>query len=340
MAQKKAPWFKFFAADYASSVTVNGLNPIQEYFYDRLIIFSALSTPRGSFPADMGRIRELCRWDSMANAIALLSGKDGFANGKNCHSVFVEQVTPVLKCFRFDEENGLYWNDKVAIQLEAKEDESESKSVAGKRGAEKRWHKNSKPVATAIANASQTIADTDTETDIKPTSTSGEPPLTSFHYAQLIIADLKIPGSRFLLLAVEKAVKIEAAKSDLRTAARDLLVAARLFQSVANKKCKLTTFFEEGMYLDEPITWEKGNVARTEVRRDRRDARVDEDIANQREALGAFGIDLEVAGAGGVDDEHAGSEGTSGTLLAGRVESVPKGVDRVGVQRLPAPRSK
>jgi hypothetical protein len=116
----RAPWFKFYAADYMSSLFVQGLEPEQELWYLRLIIASAINLPRGCLPLANGKLWRLAKAPSLEH--------------------FEKYAGPILAKFEKDETAGLYRVSKVAEQqLVANADLSNKRSQAGKLGAAKRW---------------------------------------------------------------------------------------------------------------------------------------------------------------------------------------------------------
>jgi hypothetical protein len=148
----KAPWFKFYAADYMSSPFVQSLDPEQELWYVRLIIASAISLPRGCLPLANGKLWRLAKAPS--------------------EEYFAQHAGPILAKFDRDETAGVYRVPKVASQqLLTSSELSLKRSEAGKRGAANRWrsaiHDAGKLPSETMANAKQNIADSDTDTDIK-----------------------------------------------------------------------------------------------------------------------------------------------------------------------------
>jgi hypothetical protein len=145
-----APWFKFYAADYMSSLFVQGLEPEHELWYLRLIIASAINLPRGCLPLANGKLWRLAKAPSLEH--------------------FEKYAGPLLAKFEKDEAAGLYRVSKVAEQqLVANADLSNKRSQAGKRGAAKRWQvamsSDSKLPLAAMANTKQKIADSDSDSD-------------------------------------------------------------------------------------------------------------------------------------------------------------------------------
>src|SRR5438309_3708373 len=92
----RAPWFKFFAADYLSSPFVQALDPEQELWYLRLIIASAISLPRGCIPFANGKLWRLAKAPSLEH--------------------FEQHAGPILAKFEKDEVAGVYRVPKVASQ--------------------------------------------------------------------------------------------------------------------------------------------------------------------------------------------------------------------------------
>jgi hypothetical protein len=150
----QAPWFKFYAADYMSSPFVQALDPEQELWYLRLIIASAISLPRGCLPLANGKLWRLAKAPSQEH--------------------FEKHASPILEKFERDEAEGVYRVPKVANQLISQPDLSAKRSEAGKRGAAKRWQiaisSDGKLPPETMANAKQKIADSDSDSDINPSS--------------------------------------------------------------------------------------------------------------------------------------------------------------------------
>jgi hypothetical protein len=115
----RAPWFRFFAADYLSSPFVQALEPEQELWYLRLIIASAISQPPGCLPLDSGKLWRLAKAPSLEH--------------------FQQHCSPILATFEKDEAAGLYRLPAVADQLIANADLSSKRSEAGRKGAAGRW---------------------------------------------------------------------------------------------------------------------------------------------------------------------------------------------------------
>src|ERR1700693_5029704 len=92
----KAPWFKFFAADYMSSPFVQALDPEQELWYLRLIIASAISLPRGCLPLANGKLWRLAKATS--------------------EEYFEQNAGAILAKFERDEVAEVYRVPKVASQ--------------------------------------------------------------------------------------------------------------------------------------------------------------------------------------------------------------------------------
>jgi hypothetical protein len=146
----KAPWFKFYAADYLSSPFVQSLDPEQELWYLRLIIASAISLPRGCLPLANGKLWRL------AKALS--------------EEYFEQNAGPILAKFERDELAGVYRVPKVASQqLLTSSELSLKRSEAGKRGAANRWQTairdDGNLPSEAMAKAKQNIADSDSDSD-------------------------------------------------------------------------------------------------------------------------------------------------------------------------------
>jgi hypothetical protein len=147
-----APWFKFYAADYMSSPFVQGLDPVEELWYLRLIIASAISLPRGCLPLANDKLWRLAKAPDQ--------------------EYFERHAGPILAKFERDEVAGVYRIPKVADQqLFTPSELSAKRSEAGKRGAAKRWQvaitPDGKLPQSAMANAKQKIADSDSDSDCK-----------------------------------------------------------------------------------------------------------------------------------------------------------------------------
>jgi hypothetical protein len=151
----QAPWFKFYAADYMSSPFVQALDPEQELWYVRLIIASAISLPRGCLPLANGKLWRLAKATS--------------------EEYFEKNAGAILAKFERDEVAEVYRVPKVASQqLLTSSELSMKRSEAGKRGAANRWQSaicgDGKLPSETMANAKQNIADSDSDSDINPSS--------------------------------------------------------------------------------------------------------------------------------------------------------------------------
>jgi hypothetical protein len=110
----KAPWFKFWAADYLSSPFVQSLEPEHELWYLRLIIASAISLPRGCLPLATSKLYLLARAKSQEH--------------------FEKHSAEILAKFKKDESAGFYVVEKIANQLINHADISKKRADAGKKG--------------------------------------------------------------------------------------------------------------------------------------------------------------------------------------------------------------
>jgi hypothetical protein len=225
----KAPWFKFFAADYMSSPFVQALDPEQELWYLRLIIASAISLPRGCLPLANGKLWRLAKAPS--------------------EKYFEENAGPILGKFEKDEAADVYRVPKVACQqLHTPSELSTKRSEAGKRGAANRWQiatsDDGKLPSEAVANGKQNMADSDSDSDsdIKPTS---ELKSSSDMESQIHKNPRKSPSQEACRLASLLKTEIVGNKSDYRitpqqernwsvTAQRMIDIDKRDYQSVAD----------------------------------------------------------------------------------------------------------
>jgi hypothetical protein len=146
----QAPWFKFFSADYMSSPFVQSLEPEQELWYVRLIIASAIHSPRGCLPLANGKLWRIAKAPSEEH--------------------FTLHASSILSKFERDDAAGVYRVPKVATQqLHTPDSLSVKRSEAGKRGAAKRWQSatatDGNLPSEAMANTKQKIADSDSDSD-------------------------------------------------------------------------------------------------------------------------------------------------------------------------------
>jgi hypothetical protein len=153
----KAPWFKFWAADYLASPFVQSLEPEQEFWYLRLIIASALANPRGCLPFATSKLYLLARAKSQEH--------------------FEKHSSEILAKFERDETRGLYIVGKIANQLIALDDISKKRAEAGKKGGLAKQQKRALAIATNLPQQLLTESDSDSDKrEGKKTSRSSQMP--------------------------------------------------------------------------------------------------------------------------------------------------------------------
>ena len=127
----KSPAFQFYAADFLADENVALMNNEQLGCYIRLISYA---WREGSIPADLEDIASLCRTDSKR----------------------MTELWTARLCDRFKphaKQHGRLVNSRCEHEREKQKRNSREKSVAGKKGALARWHKDleaKQPHASAI----------------------------------------------------------------------------------------------------------------------------------------------------------------------------------------------
>lgn len=154
--------------------------------------------------------------------------------------------------------------------------------------------------------------------------------MDSYQLTQATLANLPIPGSRFLYSAIEKAIRIEAQRCQERQveSARRLTKLAKLFLTCKNPKCSITKFFEDGLYLQDPKTWERGYVEPRETKQaptSRNEQRNKSNRENMRDAARTYFSHLGITSDDSEPVEPGCPDGSGGVVLAGRVKEVSEG---------------
>lgn len=131
MTKKADTWMPWYVADYLADTA--HLNTEQHGAY--CLMLMAAWKSGGALPNEDGQLASVCRLTS--------------AKWKASKSI-------LLKFFTISEEEIIH--KRVSFERVKAQEISDKKAENGKVGAEKRWQKDSKPMAKAMANTSQTDA--------------------------------------------------------------------------------------------------------------------------------------------------------------------------------------
>jgi uncharacterized protein YdaU (DUF1376 family) len=138
----KAPWFKFYAADFLSDPDVMGMTAEQIGWYGLMLLMSWTNTPQGYITTDEQVLSTCCH---CADAL-----------------YFNRQARSVLKKFQTTEDGQFYFHPKMVEQAEHMGQLAEKKSKAGKIGADSRRQQKPNACSTPV-----TDSDSDVDTDKK-----------------------------------------------------------------------------------------------------------------------------------------------------------------------------
>jgi hypothetical protein len=225
-----APWFKFYAADYLSSLFVQSLEPEQELWYLRLIIASAMNEPRGCLPFANGKLWRIAKAPSLEH--------------------FEEHAQVILSKFERDEDLQLYRVPKVfEQQLVIPGNLSAKRSLAGTKGAAKRWQgaipDDGNLPSVAMANVKQKIADSDSDSD------SDKSIFNPVEVAQILCQTNGWSG-KAMIWALQSAIEFQSARlpeAKLKDLGETLVRAYRDYKAAQGRfAVGPQKFFEQGMY--------------------------------------------------------------------------------------------
>jgi uncharacterized protein YdaU (DUF1376 family) len=142
----KAPWFKFYAADFLSDPDVMGMTAEQIGWYGLMLLMSWTNTPQGYITTDEQVLSTCCH---CADAL-----------------YFNRQARSVLKKFQTTEDGQFYFHPKMVEQAEHMGQLAEKKSKAGKIGADARRQVKPNTCSTPVK---QVLTDSDSDSDITTT---------------------------------------------------------------------------------------------------------------------------------------------------------------------------